>query len=615
MGMNQASSNRADLAPAKRRLFIVISVLLPLMVLAGIEVLLRWSGFGGYEPIFKEIGETPRGKLIVSHQAGAREFFFANPARPGFSAQYAFYSPKPADTVRIVLVGGSAIKGFPQTRRFAASAFLKEMLGDVWPERTVEVINLGTTAVASFPVRELLEQALEYEPDLVIVYSGHNEFYGAYGVASINQAGSTPRMLELQYQIRELAIMQALSRFMHYLGGARAPSLMEAMVGQDYVEADSWKREAASNLLYAHVGSMIAMCDQRDVPVLVCTLPTNERDLAPIGSDRAVDDQEAVIATAMSSYNEEPDRVIDELSSVLHQRPDHARAHFYIGKAYFVAGDTVQARHHFQRARDLDPMPWRATSALQQSIRRAAQEQGASLCDVEDEFRRHSPGGSIGRELMDDHVHPSLRGQALLARTIVESLTTRTDALSVSRERYDALPDWQVYTRRLGYNPYDHYAVAHTLRTLFSIPFMHASNPDGLRRFNKVALELESRMRPEVRDIVREWQKPESHIDGKQPVSGMVARELLRVGRNEEAMALFDVARHSVPAFSDSHLEYAYQWLALRKQLQNGLSEDDLALADHVIERAEHMLRLGLQTPGTTEKHLAALRRLRGQYD
>ena len=612
--MSEISRNPQELAPAKRRLLIVLSMLLPLLVLAGVEGFLRLSGFGGYEPILKEFEDPPHGRLVVTRQSGARDFFFANPMRPGFSNEYALYSPKPANTVRIVLVGGSAIKGFPQTRRFAASAFLAEMLDDAWPGRTVEVINLGTTAVASFPVREFLGQALEYEPDLVIVYSGHNEFYGAYGVASSNQAGSTPLMLKFQHQIHELAIIQALSRFIHYLAGDRPPSLMEIMVGQDHVEADSWKREAASNLLYAHVGSMIAMCNEREVAILVCTLPGNERDLVPIGSDRTSEEHEAVITAARSGYGDEPERFIGELSSLLQHRPDHARAHFYLGKAYFETGDNARARHHFVKARDLDPMPWRATSAIQQSIRRAAKEQGAVLCDVEGAFRARSPGGSIGWELMDDHVHPTLQGQALLARTIVESLVERTDALSVSRERFDALPDWQTYTQRLGFNPYDHYGVAHTLRTLFTIPFMRASNPEGLRRFNRAALELEHRMKPEIREIVHEWQQAEAHTAGKQPISGMVARELLREGRAEEAMALFDVARHSVPTHSGRHLEYTYHWLSLRSQLHNGLSEDELGLANREINRGELMLRLELQTPVAIEKHLADLRRLRGGH-
>ena len=54
------------------------------------------------------------------------------------------------------------------------------MLQHLMPDREVEVINLGLTAVASFPVRKVAEQAMgATEPDLLLVYGGHNEFFGA----------------------------------------------------------------------------------------------------------------------------------------------------------------------------------------------------------------------------------------------------------------------------------------------------------------------------------------------------------------------------------------------------------------------------------------------------
>jgi len=540
--MNQSSRIQDKLPPARRRLFIVVSMLIPLLIMAVIEVLLRLSGFGGYEPLMKEMEDTSQGRLVVSQQAGTRDFFFANLARPGFSGQYAFHSPKAANTVRIVLVGGSAIKGFPQTRRFAASAFLKEMLGDVWPHRTVEVINLGTTAVASFPVREFLKQALAYEPDLVVVYSGHNEFYGAYGVVSSNQAGSSPAMLKLQHQLHGLAIVQATGRLLQYLRGWEPPSLMEAMVGQDFISAESWKREAAANLLYRHIGSMVRMGQESSVPVLVCTLAGNEKDLAPIGSGQTASDAERLVDAAINRHRAEPEKLKGVLLALLERQPANAKAHYHLGRVYDRTGDHEKAQHHYVQARDLDTMPWRATSALQQSIRRAAREHGATLCDVEQAFRSQSPGGSIGWELMDDHVHPSLQGQAL-----------------------------------------------------------------------RIALGLEEQMTPEIRAIAWQWQKEESHREERRPISGMVAHGLLREERYREAMALFDVARNSVPVYSAQYLGYVYNWLAIRHRLHDGLSAADLALLDREIERGELLLRRGPTVSESIVEYLTGLRKLRGE--
>ena len=59
---------------------------------------------------------------------------------------------------------------------------------------------------------EITTEALNYEPDLVVVYTGHNEFFGTYGVASVGHAGTRPWMLKATRWLHSLAIVQALRR-------------------------------------------------------------------------------------------------------------------------------------------------------------------------------------------------------------------------------------------------------------------------------------------------------------------------------------------------------------------------------------------------------------------
>ena len=66
------------------------------------------------------------------------------------------------------------------------------------PDKTVEVFNLGITSIASFAVAQVVKDALALEPDLVVVYTGHNEFYGIYG------AEESARYNELDYSLRQL---------------------------------------------------------------------------------------------------------------------------------------------------------------------------------------------------------------------------------------------------------------------------------------------------------------------------------------------------------------------------------------------------------------------------
>ena len=44
------------------------------------------------------------------------------------------------------------------------------------PSRRWEVINAGGISYASYREAKLVEEIARYQPDLVLVYSGHNEF-------------------------------------------------------------------------------------------------------------------------------------------------------------------------------------------------------------------------------------------------------------------------------------------------------------------------------------------------------------------------------------------------------------------------------------------------------
>jgi hypothetical protein len=82
---------------------------------------------------------------------------------------------------------------------------------------------------------------------------------------------------------------------------------------------------------------MIRRCQERGVPVLVCTQPSNERDLAPIGQEKPGDTS--------------------------------ARAQFQLAQSLHASNQFPEALAAFPKARDHEPMLWRAISAANDAIR------------------------------------------------------------------------------------------------------------------------------------------------------------------------------------------------------------------------------------------------------
>ena len=567
--------------PMKKRIFRLLCLALPLLLLLGAEWACRLAGFGGYPPVFRRIGDTPKGALYITDTTGPAAYFpfLADHISP--NDQYAFFMPKPTNTVRVMIAGESAAKGFPQSRAFASSAFLQAMLQDVWPDRDIEVINLGCTAVASYPVMRIVREAVDYQPDMLVIYAGHNEFYGTYGVASSLKLGSTTRMLDLQYALRSFALVQAITKWTRPEAQMQKKRLMELMAGQPVPPEDPLRAAAARNL-HHHVTAMIAAAAEKNIPVLVCRIPSQERDLHPLGC--------------------------------IPGSTEKASVHYAAGKTQLAAGRHKEALQEFIAARDMDPLPWRATTELQDAALRAAREKGAVICDVEALFREYSPDGCLGWELLDDHVHPTLQGQALIARAVVKAMSDLDGELHVPADRWAALADWQDYAAKMGDNRFERYAVARDMMTLFEIPFLQSSNPGARERFERMVTRYRAEFQPEEVLGVKQWENSEAKSLGKKSISGFVAGSLMTAGRLQEALELLSVARRAVPAYSSWHISATYFWLACKEKLQGALLDEDKAVARETLAEGRVLMQFGHTDTGQTERFLGRLHQMLGEH-
>ncbi len=92
--------------------------------------------------------------------------------------QRPFTIPKPEGTIRIVVAGASSIEGFPWATSLTIPRQIEIILSRQLSGHNVEVLNAGIVGITSFCVSDLVRQALECQPDAIVVYTGHNEFYG-----------------------------------------------------------------------------------------------------------------------------------------------------------------------------------------------------------------------------------------------------------------------------------------------------------------------------------------------------------------------------------------------------------------------------------------------------
>ena len=421
------ATNKAKTASRAKDRAIALLVGLSLVVL--FEAGLWLVGVGPDDALFAATDSSYR----INPQA-ARRFFPRQYVRlaPG---QDRFAHDKDARAFRVFALGASPCSASHPPSLFKSPSFpnfLQQMLADAYPAREIEVVNCGVTAINSFVVREFVEEVVEYEPDLVLIYAGHNEFVGPYGAATpfVRLSGNW-YFIRLQMFLQRTKTYYLLDSLLHYVAAALRPAAPAESFGVHLVQREIYLEDEAHRQTEAHyqrnMAEIVEVLREREVPVALCTLVSNLAGFYPLRS-------QGPIPPDATSAN----------------YPQHAALHFDAGLAHQAAGDSAQALAAFVRARDLDGIHLRACSPFNRAIRALAAESGAILIDVEQAFATHAPAGLVGDELITEYLHPTVWGHYLIAQTIMTSLFAREDVLGLA-ERADALDDFAGYCRRLGY--------------------------------------------------------------------------------------------------------------------------------------------------------------------
>jgi lysophospholipase L1-like esterase len=446
-----------------------------------------------------------------------------------------FLTPKEAGTLRVVMVGESTIEGFPHPRNLASAAFLAEYLRQMAPGRSIEVLNLGATAVASYPIRCVAIEAMRtMQPDVVVVYGAHNEFFGAGGVASREPLGGSVAAMRLRHELQGLALYQGLEKFLPQRGGepVDANASLITLMAQEIVAApDDRQRKRAEAQLATNWRAIIGEAKNRGINVVLCTVASNTRDMAPMASwegDGAALDSAELLRLADEATNATT-AAYARLTALPSQHPGHAVVHYVAARAQLAAGNKSEAARLFRKARDLDGLPWRATTALNAAIRAVAAREGAVLADVEAAFDTASEGAP-GWLFFDDHVHPSLQGQALLAETVARAMA-RNNLSGFAPEAAPRLGDWQAVAQRLGANPLEFYSVIDMMARLYAKPPLQLNNERIARMFaSQSAAMFESADEPGKR-LINNWSAANRETGRSLPISYWGLATMLRADR------------------------------------------------------------------------------------
>ena len=335
-----------------------------------------------------------------------------------------FAAIKPPDGLRIFTVGGSSAFGFPWGAQTSFSGVLQDVLTHAFPDRNIEVVNAAGVSYAMHRLNLVVRELVEYEPDVLIVYSGHNEFVEHDFFEALRERSSVTN--KFIHAVSHLRTSGALHSMLVGEKIARAPGGEDFSMVVDRVDQiwdDPTARAAVIENYRDGLVQLIRIAHEHDTKVLVATVPCNLRDWRPQRSvaGEFVNDsqrrswQERYAAGQSYLATGEPRQAVAELENALRLAHRHADTHFLLGRAYEQLGQWELGRRSFESAADFDATPIRRLSQINRAIREVAIQEGALLVDVESIFMESSENGLVGFELIEDYVHPSPKGHSLIA--------------------------------------------------------------------------------------------------------------------------------------------------------------------------------------------------------
>ncbi|AFM25119.1 tetratricopeptide repeat protein [Desulfomonile tiedjei] len=395
-------------------------------------------GFSGIHPLFRvENG--------IAHTA---------PEKLRYFNEASFKVPKPSGTVRVFCFGGSTTYGHPFDGRTSFPRWLQDLLNAADPQHTYEVLNAGGISYASYRILPIIEETLKYQPDLMVVYTGQNEFLerrtysglldkpsGFLALGARLESFHTFRALQLLLQPftsadRKTSPSPKLSQ------DSRKPvlqgevsAILDRSAGLELYHRDDVFAKGVEEHLDHNLRAIISTCTKAGVRLILVHPASNLKDFSPFKSESSPElsaaDKREIMSNAgrLEKVFESGDfqATLQPIQELIEKDRLNAKLHFLHGRALLKAKQYDAARQAFVRAKDLDVCPLRCTSVLENKILSVAKETKTVLVPFKDALdgkaaQSGDRSGIPGNESFLDHVHPTIENHQFLAEMILEEI-------------------------------------------------------------------------------------------------------------------------------------------------------------------------------------------------
>jgi len=473
-----SEGSTAHSSAGKKLLLVVFGLLFPVLLLLGLEGVLALFGVGEdvrYEDPF--VGFAP-GRPLFARQVlpDGQRVWATNPDRLAFFNAQQFPAEKSPDAYRIFALGGSTTAGRPYDHRVAFPRWLELRLSALDPSRRWQVINAGAVSYASYRIAVLMRELVRYQPDLFVLYTGHNEFLEERTYRGVLKASPAMRRLRIWlsgwrfYAVTRhvwLDLTRDRSQEPPRLA-AEVEAKLDGWTGLDRYHRDEELERRVIEHFGWNLDRIAAQARDAGADLVLVQPVSNLKDFSPFKSehppglsrDAVVRFDRRLAAAREALAAGRPAAALPRLDEAQAIDPRYPELHFRRGQALLALGRIDEAREAFVRAKDLDVAPLRALEALVDRVGRVARDRSLPRVDLPAllaaENERLVGHPILGDEQLLDHVHPDIPVHRRIAEELAEELVGRGVAQpgpEFSEERWE-----RIYRREVAALDREYYA-------------------------------------------------------------------------------------------------------------------------------------------------------------
>jgi lysophospholipase L1-like esterase len=437
--------------------FYIVLTILPIVLLLVLEISLRIFDYGQSYKEWTSLND----KYEILHPDIANKYFSGINNIP-FSTESFLLKNKPSNSFRIITLGASSGAGYPYQNSGSFTKYIRKGFQYALPTKKFEVANISMAAINSYTILDLLPGVLEKKPDLILIYLGHNEYYGALGVGSSQTIGNSRFITNLVLDLKEIKLYQLIENIIGYIKtftnseiNSSDGTLMSKIADEKLIAFNSEIFNNGVNQFEGNLRDILSLCKDNRVPVIIGTLVSNLKDLKPFNSIEDKDNESAkyIYNVANEKYN---------------------------------GGNFSDADSLFRLAKDLDGLRFRAPEKFNKIIKSLAQEFNNKLVDLDSIINSKSKNGIIGDELTVDHLHPNLEGYQLIGKSFFDKILVGQYSLPIDNFINDIKID-SIVKANYNFTKYDSIIADYRVKILKNDwPFINSKNKIDRKKLIKV---------------------------------------------------------------------------------------------------------------------------------